>query len=180
MTTLFIYYLKTTVALMLFYVLYRLLYDQDTFFEWKRGLLTGSLLLSALYPIIDISDFLYRSKPVNAIATYYADALPEVPQQSWWTVQDLSTGIWLIYLSGVLFLSARMFVQLGSILYQGIKGQRQLVNNIQIITLSGNSAPFSFFKWIFLNPGQHNAHDLAEVLAHEGLTSGNGIRSTSY
>lgn len=104
MTPLFIYYLKATIALALFYAFYRLMFDRDTFFGWKRSLLIGSIALSAIYPFIDITSWLENNEPVKVAVTYYVNTLPEFVvqaplQNSWWNIPDLATAVWMLYLA---------------------------------------------------------------------------------
>jgi len=172
MTPLFIYYLKATIALALFYAFYRLMFDRDTFFGWKRALLVGCIALSAIYPFIDITSLLTHSEPVKVVVTYYVNALPEfvvnAPQQnSWWHIPDLATAVWLVYLAGVVIASMRLLIQLSSILNLRRKGAVTTIQGIRVISLPEKIAPFSFFKWVFINPDQHTAYELNEILAHE-------------
>jgi hypothetical protein len=51
----FIYLLKVNVALVLFYGFYRLFFQQDTLFQWKRAVLLVTLAVAALYPFVDIT-----------------------------------------------------------------------------------------------------------------------------
>ncbi len=171
MTPFFLYCLKTTVALALFYAFYRLLFDRDTFFEWKRGILISSILLSAIYPFIDLSALMQKSEPVKATITYYASDFPIIYLQpvvrSWWEVYDLSSALWLIYLAGVVVLSLRMAVQMYSIFRLAGSGERITLNNVNVIRMKEATAPFSFFKWIFISPEIHKPEDLKEIMVHE-------------
>jgi len=171
MTPFFLYCLKTTVALALFYGFFRLLFDRDTFFEWKRAILSSSIVLSAIYPFIDITALVQKSEPVKATITYYASEFPTIVIQpvlrSWWEVYDLASALWMIYLIGVAVLTLRMMLQLVSIFRLVYTGEKITLNGTKVIRLTGNTAPFSFFKWIFINPELHKPQDLTEILAHE-------------
>lgn len=172
MTHLFIYYLKASVALTLFYLFYRLMFDRDTFFSWKRALLIGSISLSVIYPFINITTLLQSNEPVKRVATYYVNTLPEFvvnasPQTNWSNVPDLASAVWLIYLVGTITFAIKMLTQLGSILILRKKGNVSFINGVRIISLNKKIAPFSFFNWIFINPDQHSPHELKEILIHE-------------
>ncbi len=171
MTPLFIYYLKATVALSLFYAFYRLLFDKDTFFEWKRLVLISSILLSVIYPFIDISALMTINEPVRETIIYYTTVLPEfsfqIEEHSWWEIYNLSSAIWMIYLTVVVALSIRLSVHLASIFRLVYKGGTTKIKGEKVVLLNGNTAPFSFFRWIFVNPETHSESDLDEILAHE-------------
>ena len=51
----FVYILKTSVCLAVFYLFYRLLLSKETFHRFNRLALLGVLLLSCLVPLIEVS-----------------------------------------------------------------------------------------------------------------------------
>ncbi len=57
--------------------------------------------------------------------------------------------------------------QLVSIIRLRNKCQIGYVNGTEVYLLEGNENPFSFFRWIFLNPEKHNRRELDEILMHE-------------
>ncbi|MDD2799053.1 MAG: TonB family protein [Bacteroidales bacterium] len=171
MTPLFYYFLKASVALTLFYAFYRLLFDRDTFFDWKRAVLMGSVVLSTIYPFIDISGIWELNEPVKESIILYSTVLPEikvnVATHKWWEVNNLPNAIRMIYVLGVFLLLIRFIIQFASILRLVSQGNKSTLDGTNIIQLKGNTAPFSFFNWIFINPEIHNENDLKEILTHE-------------
>jgi hypothetical protein len=61
-----------------------------------------------------------------------------------------------------------MQLQFGSVLILAARGQREkLDEGVTIIHLPKGSAPFSFLRWIFINPEECCSSDLEEILHHE-------------
>ena len=116
------YFLKINVAIALFYAFYRLFFHKDTFFHWRRMALLCFFAISMLYPLLNIQGWIKAHEPMVAMADLYATILlPEqvvTPTQA--TVinwQEVITQFAkIIYWSGMLLLTARFFVQLGSII----------------------------------------------------------------
>lgn len=48
------YFLKINIAIALFYAFYRLFFYRDTFFQWRRTVLLCFLVISPLYPVLNI------------------------------------------------------------------------------------------------------------------------------
>ena len=74
----FSYFVKVNVALVLFYALYRLLFNKDTFFKLRRTILLVFYGVSALYPLMNIQDWIRGQKPIAEMVQVYATMLPEV------------------------------------------------------------------------------------------------------
>jgi TonB family protein len=64
-------------------------------------------------------------------------------------------------------LSIRFFVQLISIIRLRKRCLRKEVHGTQVLTHPDIRSPFSFFRWIFVYPSQHEDEELNEILAHE-------------
>ena len=58
MTPELIYMLKVNVGIALFYAFYKLFCGSDTFFKWRRIALLSFLMLSFLYPLLNIQTWI--------------------------------------------------------------------------------------------------------------------------
>ena len=165
-----IYLIKVNIALVVFYLFYRLLFSRDTFFTFRRVCLLMSLALACLYPMVLFS-FGEDQKVVihHAIAQYASNLLPEVtvgmaPAPVEINMFDI---LCLGYSTVVVFLLGRIVIQIFSILRFVKKRNRAVCLSTPIILLKGEVAPFSFFKWIFINPSLYESDDLQEIMMHE-------------
>lgn len=167
------YFLKINVAIILFYAFYRLFFYKDTFFQWRRATLLAFFIIAFLYPLLNIQEWVKEQEPMVAIANLYATVvLPEITipaeaqsNTNWFelTLQSLN----YIYWAGVFLLSIRFLVQLISICLLSRRSRKVMMQGIRIRILSKPSGPFSFFKWIFLYPGELSEKETEEILTHE-------------
>lgn len=167
MNELLLYFLKVNIAIALFYLFYRLVFYNDTFWSTRRFYLVFSMLLSAIYPFISLSGWLEKQEPMQAILATYA--LPDsltitAARPSFLNPENILLGI---YGFVSLFLLIKMIVQLASILRWKLKGKRQVLIGFEIIAIDADITPFSFFKSIYLNPSLHNEQELLQILTHE-------------
>ena len=166
-----IYLLKINIAIALFYAFYRLFFYKDTFFTWRRTALLCFFGVSALVPLLDIQTWIAAQEPMVAMADLYGAVLTELtitPQaQTMDWHQVMKGGIELVYWIVAALLSARLFVQLASILRLARQCPTEEVDGILIHRLSPEKGSFSFFRWIFICPDAHSGEELHEILTHE-------------
>ncbi|GHT06450.1 cell envelope biogenesis protein TonB [Bacteroidia bacterium] len=170
------YLLKVNVAIILFYGFYRLFFQQDTFFQWKRAALISIVFISLLYPFVDITRQLIANHNIqeainNGIFPSYS--LSEVIIEGKPTGQHVP---FLYYLPQVLFalygivagsLLIRILIQTGIIIGIVNCSQRMELYGQTVYKSPGLKSPFSFFNWILLDPGLYTETELKEILWHE-------------
>jgi len=161
------YFLKVNIAIALFYLFYRLVFYNDTFWTTRRFYLVFSILLAAVYPLVSVSGWLEKQEPMQAIMAGYVQlnvvtvtAAPE----SVITIENLLLAAYGIV---SLFLLVKMAVQLVSILRWKLKGKKIVLDGIEIMAIDGKITPFSFFTTIYMNPALHNEHETRQILTHE-------------
>lgn len=165
------YILQVNVALIVFYLLYRLLFNRDTFFTIRRLFLLTVVLLSFTYSLFPFSDWLNEREPLQVFIVNYAElmAIPAVPAERpseahFFTAENICLLIWGL---GMAVLLLRMLFQLLSVWRLALKGERISRDGVTLIALHGETAPFSFFGWIFINPCCHSENELQEIIVHE-------------
>ena len=166
------YLIKVNIAIILFYGFYRLLFRQDTFFQWKRLLLLLIFAISFLYPLGDFTQQFeknqgFREVMENAVVSSYF--LPEIAVEGVQNSNEISflqilLGIYILVTS-ILFL--RIVLQV-LILFFKIRKAKPVNLYGQIVRVERElKTPFSFFKWILLDPTCYNENELKEILLHE-------------
>ena len=116
MNDVLMYFLKVNIAIALFYLFYRLVFYNDTFWTTRRFYLVFSILLAAVYPFISISGWLERQEPMQAImasSVQLNEITVTATPLSVITIENLLLAVYGIL---SLFLLVKMFVQLFSIL----------------------------------------------------------------
>ncbi|WP_455540633.1 M56 family metallopeptidase [Prevotella fusca] len=163
------YFLKLNISLILLFCFYKLMFSSDTFFSWRRATLIGMYFIAMLIPGFDCSDWVNNHPGMASMASDYASIiLPAVSVTSEkGTVVDWEIVALAIYCMVVSVLLLRFSWQLVSIIKLRNKCQIGYVNGTEVYLLEGNESPFSFFRWIFLNPEKHNRRELDEILMHE-------------
>ena len=168
-----LYLLQVNVGLILFYALYKLVCTRDTFFRSRRFILIVSLVLPFILPFIDVREWLEsRDRMIMLTHFDYSAVLPEIvvgseAVETGNRVFVLSEWIGYLYLAGVLVLLVRLVIQAFSLYRLIVRMPEKEINGVRVKCLNVPSGPFSFFRWIFMNPAAVKEDEISEILTHE-------------
>lgn len=168
-----LYLLQVNVGLILFYALYKLVCTRDTFFRSRRFILIVSLVLPFILPFIDVREWLEsRDRMIMLTHFDYSAVLPEIvvgseAAETGNRVFVLSEWIGYLYLAGVLVLLVRLVIQAFSLYRLIVRMPEKEINGVRVKCLNAPSGPFSFFRWIFMNPAAVKEDEISEILTHE-------------
>lgn len=168
-----LYLLQVNVGLILFYALYKLVCTRDTFFRSRRFILIVSLVLPFILPFIDVREWLEsRDRMIMLTHFDYSAVLPEIvvgseAVETGNRVFVLSEWIGYLYLAGVVVLLVRLAVQAFSLSRLILRMPEKEINGVRVKCLNDPSGPFSFFRWIFMNPAAVKEDEINEILTHE-------------
>ena len=170
----FIYILKSSVCLVLFYLFFRLLLSKETFHRFNRMALLGVLFFSLLIPCIEVTTRhqVEVQQAVLSIEQLLLMAELETTPANVGAVQETPAISWvqivlLVYLAGILFLACRniySLICLFRLIHSGKhekleKGGTLVVHNQEI-------APFSWMKYIVISRKDLEENG-REILIHE-------------
>ncbi|MCS2335276.1 M56 family metallopeptidase [Bacteroides sp. BFG-606] len=170
----FIYILKSSVCLVLFYLFFRLLLSKETFHRFNRMALLGVLFFSLLIPCIEVTTRhqVEVQQAMLSIEQLLLMAELEATPVDADVVQETSAISWvqvvlLVYLAGILFLACRniySLICLFRLIHSGKhekleKGGTLVVHNQEI-------APFSWMKYIVISRKDLKENG-REILIHE-------------
>ena len=166
----FVYILKTSVCLAVFYLFYRLLLSKETFHRFNRLALLGVLLLSCLVPLIEVTtqEASEMNQPFIALEDMLLMAEPAPVMEEVSTPFPWRALLLLIYLLGILFFLGRHLWSLGRMLRLLRTSRKEsLEDGITLFVHDAKEvAPFSWMKSIAVSK-----YDLEEsgdaVLTHE-------------
>ena len=173
METLFIYLLKSSGLIAVFYLAYHFLVRKETFFTSNRWFLITGLFTSLLLPLFTITKVVYVERPKIALedlvaytnATATTQAIPVAETIDWMLMLGLLYGI----VSCVLLLKIVVdFVSLYKIIN---KQQVIVIDGFKLVNLNKNISPFSFFSYIVYNPNLYTQDELNSILLHEKIHS---------
>lgn len=168
-----LYLLQVNVGLILFYALYKLVCTRDTFFRSRRFILIVSLVLPFILPFIDVREWLEsRDRMIMLTHFDYSAVLPEIvvgseAAETGNRVFVLSEWIGYLYLAGVVVLLVRLAIQAFSLYRLIVRMPEKEINGVRVKCLNDPSGPFSFFRWIFMNPAAVKEDEISEILTHE-------------
>lgn len=164
------YVLQVNVGLLVFYLLYRGLLARDTFLGMRRLYWWAAWVLAFLYPLVELGVWGRTETPLQVVMADYAEAMTVVvsavaPEEAaTWSWQD---GLALLWAAGASALLLRVLVQLAVVCRLARRGKRVEWHGVRVLAVEGDNVPFSFFRWIFVQPGNHSEGELEEILAHE-------------
>ena len=176
----FVYILKSSVCLAVFYLFYRLLMARETFHRFNRFALLGILLLSCLLPLIEVSvkqetevhqtmltleQLLMMADAMNAAET---GATAEAATVTWIQVALL------VYLAGIVFFAFRNAYSLLRLLMLLNSGKKEDIGNylpgrkerVTLIVHDRDIAPFSWMGHIVISRKDLEENG-REILIHE-------------
>ena len=161
------YLIKANVMLVVLFGFYQLISAGDTFFKWRRVALLTIYVLSLLLPTIDLSVLVNETAPLANILPRMAYNLPEVtvqPTHDNFDWQQLA--VWL-YTGVALALLLRVFWQVVVVCRLAQRSERATLHGTAVCLLTGDYSPFSFFRWIFVNPDDKTPSQVQQILTHE-------------
>lgn len=161
------YLIKANVVLVVLFGFYQLISAGDTFFKWRRLSLLTVYMLSLLLPTIDLSQLVNETAPLGNILPRMAYNLPEVmvkPARDAFDWQRLA--VWL-YAVVALALLLRVLWQVVVVCRLAQRSERATLHGTAVCLLTGDYSPFSFFRWIFVNPVNKTPSQLQQILMHE-------------
>ena len=167
----FVYMLKSSVCLAMFYLFYRMLLSKETFHRFNRIALLGVLLLSCLVPMIELTTaeasglgqpFLELEEMVLMVRAEPEGVLTEMSSPFPWRALML-----LVYVGGILFFVLRHLWSLGRMVRLLRASRREtLKGGITLFVHREKVAPFSWMNMIAVSE-----EDLEEnrntILTHE-------------
>ncbi len=175
----FVYILKSSVCLALFYLFYRLLLSNETFHRFNRMALLGLLVLSCLIPLMevtvkdpsDVSLPFLSLEEMLMMASVESVAVVEEAEPVVFPWREL---LLVGYLAGILFFFLRHVWSLGQMLRLIGRCQKEMLGQgIVLFTHREKVAPFSWMKAIVISEA-----DLEEsggaILKHESAHIKNG------
>ena len=170
----FIYILKSSVCLVLFYLFFRLLLSKETFHRFNRMALLGVLFFSLLIPCIEVTTRhqVEVQQAVLSIEQLLLMAELETTPANVGAVQETPTISWvqivlLVYLAGILFLVCRNIYSLICLFRLVHSGKHEkLEKGVTLVVHNQEIVPFSWMKYIVISRKDLEENG-REILIHE-------------
>lgn len=166
-----IYILKSAGLLSLFYLVYILLLKNDTSFQLNRKFLILGIIAAFMLPAAVFTKTIQVANQELAaenfmIAENFTGDISTLPQDELLNAWQI---VGFIYLTGLSFFLIRFGFQLFSLLKIIRKQPKFKETGITILNTEESIPPFSFFKYIILNPKLNSPEELEIILQHEKI-----------
>lgn len=176
------YLMKVSLVLAVLTLAYRWLIQFETFSKLNRVLLWLNAVAAWTLPLISLPSWgpvqvqneFHHSIPrvvgklpalTQPIAAIQSEPFPSPGIAA--TTMTAADWITAIYFTGMIILAAYFLFQIGRLFLTVVKGNAERhADGTSIVHVSG-SAPYSFFKWIVLDPSMHSGLALRNIIAHE-------------
>lgn len=181
--------IKAAIISCLFYVFYRLLLGQETYYRANRFFLLFGLFAAFTLPYISLPEYIEDQgileeginnvvvigKPLSGpeVTIAESDGIPPSTQNSkgiGWFRLNVRSWIMLLYLFGVVVLSLNLSAQILSIISRIFRSKDRVKGtNYTIVNSETVSEPCSFFQFIFINPAKYDHRTYIQILDHEKI-----------
>ncbi|MFA9190763.1 M56 family metallopeptidase [Flavobacterium sp. FZUC8N2.13] len=164
----FIYLIKASGLIGLFYFAYFFLLRKETFFSANRWFLLLGLITSSVLPLFFITKIIWTEPNSDSFdwstIPVTTSVAPE-PKINWYLV------LACVYFSGIAISFLKLVFDFKSLI-QLLKGKTmQQQDNFKLIDIAENIAPFSYFNHIVYNSALYSAVELENILEHEKVHS---------
>lgn len=176
------YLMKVSLVLAVLTLAYRWLIQFETFSKLNRVLLWLNAAAAWTLPLISLPGWgpvevqtgFHRSIP-KVIGKLPALGQPVAAIQSasfegqikTATIMTVADWITAVYFTGMIILAAWFLFQMSRLFIVIAKGDpEQCSDGLSVVRVPGSS-PYSFFKWIVLDPSRHSDLALRDIIAHE-------------
>ncbi len=167
MEAIFIYLVKSSVLITLFYLSYYFLIQKETFFNSNRLFLILGLITSALLPLYFIKKTVVAEMPKIAFNdTSMLKTIQDYPIENtinW--LEIASVAYKLVFMILLLKIALEIFS-----LFKLIKGKPiAIVKPFVFVDVKEDINPFSFFKYIVYNSSKYSKQELSGIICHEKI-----------
>lgn len=181
MGALLLYILKSTICLILFYLGFKALLSNDTFFRFNRWVLLVGIATCMLLPAIKIqtSEPLLIQQPIihlekmiageETVVTYLSDNNPEIdmiPVVTPAKMIDWGQIIALLYWAGFIFCLMTTLLSFRKMFVLIRSGRKLQQGRYTLILVPSCVSPFSWGRYIILSEEDYEKHP-DEILTHE-------------
>jgi len=164
----FVYLLKSSAILGIFWAIYALLLRNETFFRFMRIYLLAGIVLAFVLPglnWVEYTDIEFEALPLSTYSQLPDTETIPTAQARWpLTPSTLALGL---YSLGVLAILLRRTLSFYQIAWLGRLGEQETDSGLKIFNVNAPIPPFSFFNRIFWNPELYNEEERVSILRHE-------------
>jgi len=161
-----IYLLKLNFIFSVLFAFYYWVLRKETFYTCNRAYALMIPVISLLFPII--ADFLFFHVHPTL---FFPPAIVPSDIRVTGNTPGLSVEACIVGLiiMGIILLTGKLLIQLISLWQFRKRTSEKLILGIRVRIFNERENPFSFFRWIFINPTMYRDVELSEILTHEQI-----------
>ena len=166
-----IYVLKWAACLTVFFLLYKVFLEKESFHTFKRGYLLTALLVAFLIPSITFTEHIVvdTMPTVSASATQFSEFTEEALHTEK-RFHFIPSILWSVYLLGVVFFGIRFGRNLSKLVRKIKENPHRRIQSIYHVFIPSTVVPHTFLKYVFLNKKAYDQNEIPkEVIAHENI-----------
>ena len=165
-----LYFAKVNGLIIAFYLLYLVFLRKETFYVGNRWYLLTGLVTSIVLPLITFTKTVWVDpEPISK----YIEVVPLVDDTTIRTVSEAPMD-WSLILSSAYAMVAilillKVGIEIASFFNKIIKLNKQKDTNFTLIYSNSTENPFSFFKYIVINPTLFSKEEYEHIITHERI-----------
>ena len=165
-----IYFAKVNVLIIVFYLLYLVLLRKETFYVSNRWYLLMGLVTSIILPLITFTKTIWvNPEPISK----FIEVVPIKDETTIRTVSEVPTD-WSLILSTAyglitIVILLKVGFEIASFFFKIVKLNKEKETNYTLIYANSTENPFSFFKYIVINPTLFSKEEFVHILTHERI-----------
>ena len=165
-----LYFAKVNGLIIAFYLLYLVFLRKETFYVGNRWYLVMGLVTAIVLPLITFTKTVWVDpEPISK----YIEVVPLVDDTTIRTVTEEPMDWSLIFSSAYVLVSLIIILKVGieiaSFFNKIIKLNKQKDTNFTLIYSNSTENPFSFFKYIVINPTLFSKEEYEHIITHERI-----------
>ena len=165
-----LYFAKVNGLIIAFYLLYLVFLRKETFYVGNRWYLLTGLVTSIVLPLITFTKTVWVDpEPISK----YIEVVPLVDDTRIRTITEEPMD-WSLILSSTyavvaILILLKVGIEIASFFYKIIKLNKQKDSNFTLIYSNSTENPFSFFKYIVINPTLFSKEEYEHIVTHERI-----------
>lgn len=159
------YLIQSNIALVVFYLLYRLMIIRENNQQLKRFMGLCIVLFCASYMLIPSFDFA-AAKDFPVVVQQALESASSIQSDFAYKAEKLSTWL-VVYFIGVVIFTFRFLVGLAGIIKIYLRSQVSKKWGFVLIETNDPISPFSFFNLLFIKKGDAEKSGMAPIILHE-------------
>ena len=161
-----IYLLESVSLLSMMYIVYWFTLRNGSYYSWNRIFLMISLVISFLFPLLNILPHDIASNSNNFILEPLVVNPNFIPTKAINTSNSLSI-LTIIYIGGATYFCLRFLSNISRIYFLYFRFPKYKFNEFKAVILDNDQAPFTFFNLLFISRSDYESGNTDEIIVHE-------------